>query len=197
MDLVPLLSHYGLPMLFASTAVCCFGLPMPGLSLALVAAGSFAQKAGWSLTGVLLTAASAAVLGDLLGYWLARLAGQRRILHWADHLKLRKALYKALQYQERVQGPSIFLTRWLVPLGPWINFNCGMSNYPSAKFTLWSLLGQTFWVLLYIIPGYYFQDRVQQLLDLMGTLGWASLAALFLAALSWRLYQWRGADAPQ
>ncbi|MBN9416150.1 MAG: DedA family protein [Candidatus Eremiobacteraeota bacterium] len=194
MDLVALLTHYGLPMLFACTAVCCFGLPMPGLSLALVAAGSFAQRAQWSLASVLLSAIGAAVLGDLLGYGLARLAGRRRLLHWADQLGLRKALHKALKYQERVQGPSIFLTRWLVPLGPWVNFNCGMSEYPRAKFLTWSLIGQTFWVLLYVIPGYYFQDSVQQLLEVMGSLGWGSLAVLLLAALSWRLYQLRGAE---
>ena len=189
MDLVTLLSHYGLPVLFACTLICCFGLPMPGLSLALVAAGSFARKAQWSLATVILGAVAAAVLGDLLGYWLARLAGRKRILHWADKLGLRKALDKAVKYQQRVQGPSIFLTRWLVPLGPWVNFNCGLANYPSLKFLTWSLLGQGFWVLLYVIPGYYFQDSVQQLLEVMGALGWGTLAALLLALLSWRVYQ--------
>lgn len=189
MDLIALLTHYGLPVLFACTAICCFGLPMPGLSLALVAAGSFAKRAEWSLLLVLFGAVGAAVMGDLLGYWLARLAGRRRILDWADRLRLRKALGKANRYQERVQGPSIFLTRWLVPLGPWVNFNCGLSSYPSLKFLGWSLAGQTLWVLLYVIPGYFFQDSVQQILELMGTLGWASVVVLLLTLLSWRLYQ--------
>lgn len=194
MDLIALLTQFGLPMLFVCTAICCFGLPMPGLSLALVAAGSFAQRADWSLPLVLFGAIAAAVAGDLLGYWLARLAGRPRILHWADRLKLRKALRQANQYQEKVQGPSIFLTRWLVPLGPWVNFNSGMSRYPSLKFLFWSLIGQGFWVLLYVIPGYFFQDRVQQLLEVMGTLGWASLAVLLLGLLSWRLHQFRGSE---
>lgn len=194
MDLTALLTQFGLPVLFACTAICCFGIPMPGLSLALVAAGSFAKRAEWSLLLVLFGAVGAAVVGDLLGYWLARLAGRQRILHWADWLKLRKGLHKANKYQERVQGPSIFLTRWLVPLGPWVNFNCGMSQYPSLKFLVWSLVGQSFWVLLYVIPGYFFQDSVQQLLEVMGTLGWATLAALLLGLLSWRLYQLRGSE---
>jgi membrane-associated protein len=185
MDLVALLTHYGLPALFACTAICCFGLPLPGLSLALVAAGSFAQRAQWSLTSVILGTVGAAVLGDLLGYWLARHAGRERILHWADRLKLRQALDKAVQYQQKVQGPSIFLTRWLVPLGPWINFNCGLSQYPSLKFTTWSLIGQTFWALLYVLPGYYLQNQVHQLLTLIGPLGWTTLALLLLTALAY------------
>lgn len=195
MDLTALLSHYGLPLLFGCTFVCCLGIPMPGLSLALVAAGSFAQRAQWSLASVIFGAVGAALAGDLLGFWLARLAGRQRILHWADKLGLRKALHKALKYQQKVQGPSIFLTRWLVPLGPWVNFNCGISKYAPAKFAVWSLTGQTFWVLLYVIPGYFFQDSVQQLLEVMGALGWASVAVLLLALLSWRIYQLRG-DEP-
>ncbi|MBX3168635.1 MAG: VTT domain-containing protein [Candidatus Eremiobacteraeota bacterium] len=191
MDLSALLTHYGLPVLFVGTAICCFGVPMPGLSLALVAAGSFARRAQWSLAGVLFGVVAAAVSGDLLAFWLARLAGRQRILDWADRLSLRHALDKAVRYQARVQGPSIFLTRWLVPLGPWVNFNCGMADYASHKFLTWSLLGQSFWVLLYVIPGYFFQDRVQQLLEVMGALGWASLAVLLLATLSWRVYQLR------
>lgn len=189
MDLIALITDYGLPVLFACTTICCIGIPMPGLSLALVAAGSFAKRAEWGLLAVVFGAVGAAVVGDLLGFWMARLAGSERVFRWADRLGLRKALRKALDYQARVQGPSIFLTRWLVPLGPWVNFNCGISNYAQTKFLAWSLAGQSFWVILYVIPGYFFQDSVQRLLEVMGTLGWASLATLLLALLSWRLYQ--------
>lgn len=183
MDLITPLTHYGLPVLFGCTAICCFGLPMPGLSLALIAAGSFAQRAQWSLALAIGGAVAAAVLGDQLGFWLARLAGPRRVLGWADRLNLRDALQRGVEYQTRVQGASIFLTRWLVPLGPWINFNCGITDYPPARFLLWSLIGQTCWVLIYMLPGYFLHSRAEQIADAIGSLGIASLALLALLGL--------------
>lgn len=186
-QLVALLFLYGLPVLFGCTAVCCFGVPMPGLSLLLVAAGSYAQQAEWSLGEVLLGGVLAAVAGDVCGFGLARAAGQPRILGWAARLGLREPIRKAVDYQKEAQGPAIFLSRWLVPLGPWVNFNCGMSDYPWPRFLAWSLLGQSLWVLLYVVPGYLFSDRVQELAQMLGDLSWVSVGLLVVAMLIWQI----------
>jgi membrane-associated protein len=189
MDLITPLSH-SLPVLFACTAICCFGVPMPGLSLALMVAGALAQRGKLSLALAIAGTVMAAVAGDQLGFWLARLAGPERLLGWADRFNLRKALQKAVDYQNRVQGASIFLSRWLVPLGPWINFNCGITAYPAARFLVWSLLGQTFWVLLYMLPGYFLQSGAEQITKAIGALGWAILGVLFLALKRTRHHGW-------
>lgn len=183
--LVGLLVVYGLPVLFLCTAICCFGVPMPGLSLLLVAAGSYAQQAHWSLWQVLLGATSAAVIGDMSGFFLARRFGQQRVLGWAARL----GLEAPDGFASQGQAPAIFLTRWLVPLGPWVNFRCGLSAYPWPRFLLWSVVGESLWICLYVIPGYWFRQRVQDFVAVLGNLGVASLALVGVGLLLRRYFR--------
>ena len=85
-------------------------------------------------------------------------------------------------------GAGIFFTRWLVtPLGPWLNLTSGIANYPWGAFLIWDVLGETLWVVLYVLLGKIFSGRVQALLDILGNLSWVIVGLIAAVILIWQL----------
>jgi membrane-associated protein len=195
-QLLALLSLYGLPALFGLLAVAAAGVPVPG-ALLLILAGSFVAQGELSLWAVLVLGSVGAILGDQIGYGAGRWGGRglvRRItrrVHGDAHFKRAEAL------TERWGGAGIFFSRWLVtPLGPWLNLTSGMTGYSWPRFLFWDMLGEVLWVVLYVMLGKFFSDRVQVLSDLAGNLTWVIAGVLAIIVLGWKLRQYfRSPDA--
>jgi membrane protein DedA with SNARE-associated domain len=186
-QLLAALSLYGLPVLFGVIAIAAVGLPMP-VTLMLVAAGSFVELGEMKLWQVLVVASSAAVLGDQIGYALGRWGGHNAL----ERLRRRKngeaKIAQARAFAKRWGGAGIFFTRWLVtPLGPWLNLTSGIANYPWGAFLIWDVLGETLWVVIYVLLGKFFSGRVQALLDILGNLSWVIVGIVAAVILAWQL----------
>jgi len=189
-QLLAALSLYGLPVLFGGLVISSAGVPFP-MTLMLVAAGSFVEQGEMKLWPVLLLASTGAVLGDQIGYALGRKGGRRvavRISRWIgseDHI------YKAEAFAERWGAAGIFFSRWLVtPLGPWLNLTSGITAYPWPRFLFWDVLGQVLWVVLYVMLGKIFSDRVEALTEILGNLGWVVIGLIVALILGWNLVQY-------
>jgi membrane protein DedA with SNARE-associated domain len=95
---------------------------------------------------------------------------------------------QARAFAKRWGGAGIFFTRWLVtPLGPWLNLTSGIANYPWGAFLIWDVLGETLWVVLYVLLGKLFSGRVQALLDILGNLSWVIVGLIAAVILAWQL----------
>ena len=71
-----LLEHYGLVILFVAIAVESAGVPIPGETTLIAASfASRPEQGHFSLFWVIVVAASAAIIGDNIGYWLGREGG--------------------------------------------------------------------------------------------------------------------------
>jgi membrane protein DedA with SNARE-associated domain len=181
---------YGVPLLFAVVAVASVGAPFP-VSLTLVAAGSFAKQGEMSLLPVIVAASLAAILGDQIGYGLSRWRGRpliNRITHrFGGAAKIKKA--EALL--NKWGGLGIFFSRWLVTaLGPWLNVTSGSARYPWRRFIVWDVLGEVLWVVLYVMLGYFFSDRVQYIAEILGNLAWAILTLIAAIIFGWKLFRY-------
>jgi membrane protein DedA with SNARE-associated domain len=175
---------YGLPAIFCVSLIAAVGAPLP-TNLMLVAAGSFVEQGQMTLWKVIIVVSTAAVLGDLIGYVVARRVGRRVVTRicsktgGADKIRKTEALAK------RWGGPGIFFSRWLVtPLGPWINVASGIADYPWRTFILWVVLGEVIWVVMYVMLGYFFSGRVQAVAEVLGYLAVlviGLIVAVFLA----------------
>jgi len=188
-QLLAALLVYGLWLLFAIVAIASVGVPFP-VTLMLVVAGSFVEQGEMKLWEVITVASGAAVLGDQIGYGLARWRGRRVVLAVARRFGDGGVL-KAEEFTRRWGGTGIFLSRWLVTwLGPWLNVTSGMARYPWRRFLFWDVLGEVLWVALYVMLGRLFSDRVQELMDLLGNLGWLNLGLFFAAVLGWKTVQY-------
>jgi len=188
-QLLAALLVYGLSLLFAAIAIASIGVPFP-VTLMLVVAGSFVEQGEMKLWEVITAASGAAVLGDQIGYGLARWRGRNVVLAITNKFG-ESGIAKAEEFTKRWGGTGIFLSRWLVTwLGPWLNLTSGMARYPWRRFLFWDVLGELFWVTLYVMLGKLFSDRVQDLMDLLGNLGWVNLGLFVAAVLGWKTVQY-------
>jgi membrane-associated protein len=187
--LAALLVH-GVPLLFCVIAIASVGVPFP-VSLTLVAAGSFAKQGELSLLPVIVAGSLAAVLGDQFGYCVARWGGRRLIVRLSRRLGGEVKIRKAEALAKKWGGPGIFFSRWLVTqLGPWLNVTSGIAGYPWRRFVFWDVLGEVLWVVLYVMLGYIFSDRVQYMAEILGNLAWAILGLIVAIMLGWKLVRY-------
>jgi membrane-associated protein len=180
-------SIYGLPVLFGVTLISTFGIPFPG-TLLLIVAGSFVQLGDLNLGWTLLLATVAAVLGDQLGYGIGRLGGHRLATWAAARLRMESRLPKAEAIVRKWGGPGIFFSRWLlIAVGPWINFISGISEYSYPRFLFWDILGEAWWVVMFVVIGEVFSDRVQAFYALLGNLVWVIFGLAAAILFGWLL----------
>lgn len=188
--LLSTLGVYGLPVLFACLLIGSVGIPLPG-SLMLLAAGSFVEQGDLSLWPVLVLSATGAVLGDNLGYALGRFGGRRLAQRISRFIGGEERLKAAEKWLKRREGAGIFLSRWLItPLSPFINIICGATDYPWPRFLLYDVLGEALWVVLYVLLGRLFSDRVQAMSDLLGDFMWMLIGLIFVIVLGWNLLKY-------
>jgi membrane-associated protein len=190
-QLLAALLVYGLPVLFGVIVIVSAGVPFIPISLMLVAAGSFAAQGSMKLWQVMIVASIGAVTGDHIGYGLSRWGGRGLILKISRKLGGESKIKEAEALAKRWGGLGIFLSRWLVTaLGPWLNVTSGIACYPWRYFIFWDALGQMLWVVLYVMLGYVFSDRVQYIAELLGNLGWAIVAFIVAAILGWKVLRY-------
>jgi membrane-associated protein len=194
--LLSTLGVYGLPVLFAALLIGALGVPLPG-SLMLLAAGSFIEQGDMNLWPVLALSAAGAILGDNLGYALGRWGGRSLSRRMSRFIGGEKRLKEAEQWLNEREGMVIFLSRWLVtPLAPVINITCGITGYSWPRFLLYDVLGEVLWVVLYILLGRLFSDRVQEMSELLGDFVWMIVGLLFVAVLGWKILKYFRSATP-
>ncbi|KAA8983359.1 MULTISPECIES: DedA family protein [Gammaproteobacteria] len=155
-----LVATYGSAALFAVTFLSCLAVPVPA-SLMMLTGGAFAASGDLPLASVSLAAYGGALSGDQTGYLLGRsCAGW--LERWAEARRGRAALLgRAHASVERWGGMGVFLSRWFVsPLGPYVNFAAGAGRMRWARFSVWSVAGETVWVALYVGLGYLFASSL-------------------------------------
>jgi membrane protein DedA with SNARE-associated domain len=184
------MSVHGVPLLFGVVAVASVGFPFP-VTFTLVAAGSLAKQGEMSLLPIIVAASLAAILGDQVGYGLSRWGGRRLIVRISRRVGGESKIKKAEALSKKWGGPGIFFSRWLITeLGPWLNVTSGIAAYPWRRFIIWDVLGEVLWVVLYVMLGYIFSDRVQFISEIMGNLVWAILAFVVATILGWKLFRY-------
>jgi membrane protein DedA with SNARE-associated domain len=189
-QLLGALSQYGLPVLFGVIAIAAAGVPLP-ISMMLVAAGSFVELGEMKLWQVIVVASAGAVLGDQIGYALGRWGGHRVIERFTRRRDGAARIAQASAFAKRWGAAGIFFTRWLItPLGPWLNLTSGMAGYPWMRFFIWDVLGEVLWVVLYVLLGKFFSDRVQALVEILGNLAWVIVGLIAAVILGWKLLRY-------
>jgi membrane-associated protein len=189
-QLLAALLLYGQPALFGVILIAAVGAPLP-VNLMLVAAGSFVEQGEMKLWLVVVVACTASVLGDQIGYGLARWGGRRLVARISRKIGGDDKIKKVEALAKRWGGPGIFFSRWLVTsLGPWLNVTSGIAEYPWRHFILWVVLGDVLWVVLYVMLGYIFSDRVQAIAEVLGYLAWIILGFIATVIMGWKLMQY-------
>lgn len=188
-----------LVILFMETGLL-IGLIFPGDSLlflagigASTAAANVFDGVQLSLTGLLIGAPLAAIVGSQLGHWIGAKYGRKlfdrpdgRFFNHDRVLATEKWLRK---YGE---GKAIILARFVPFVRTLINPMCGVVHIPAKRFFLWNVIGAIIWTDGLIIAGYFLGERVsgsvdKYLLPIIGLIILISLIPLLIEAFrEWR-----------
>jgi len=162
-----LVADYGLLIVFCVTFASCLALPVPS-SILMLTSGGFAATGDLVLIQVFAAAFFGAILGDNTGYWIARSAGSRLSDWLAAHPKRAALRLRSEAYMTKWGGSSVFFSCWLVaPLGPYVNYVSGLTNFNWMRFALWGMMGEIVWVGLFFGLGYSFADNLSAVATLL------------------------------
>ena len=150
-----LVADYGLFLLFLLVAMESAGIPLPG-ETALVAAGVLAARGDMDVVAVIAVAATAAIVGDNIGYWAGRLGGRRLLERWEP---LERHASRVLPWSERFfqrhGGKTIFLARFVAVLRVTAALVAGISRMHWWLFFLWNAAGGIAWAIAVGLVAYY------------------------------------------
>lgn len=194
-----LLLQYGLVLLFAAVAIESAGVPIPG-ETALITAAYFSRPEHhhWSLTSVIIVAASGAIIGDNAGYWLGRVGGRALINRWGFAARYAdKALPPAERFFAKHGAKAVFFGRFIALLRVTAAWLAGLSHMPWWRFFLWNASGGIVWAIAVSVLAYEAGKAVAEAVSrygLYGVLGLLVIGAIgFVVLRVWRKRMVEGA----
>jgi len=187
-----LLISYGLVLLFLTVAGESAGIPVPG-ETALVAAAILATQHRYNIAVVIAVAAAAAIIGDNIGYWVARTGGRRLLERWGPIRRYaERALPPGERFFERHGGKTVFLARFVAVLRFTAAWLAGFSRMTWWRFFLWNAAGGIAWATLVGLLAYYFGRAAADAIGKYGLLGAvAAVAVGLLVVIGLRLWHRR------
>ena len=149
---------------------------LPGDTLFFIAATQ-AAAGRFSLLPLLLLCAAAALLGDLVNFWIGGRIGLRAFDGGVRFLT-RDRLERTHAYFDRHGGKTIIAARFIPLLRTLAPFVAGMGAMPFPRFLRFTLLSVGVWLLRFGIAGYFFGS-----LPLIQENTWLILAVAILLPL--------------
>jgi membrane-associated protein len=140
-------------IVFAETGLM-IGFFLPGDSL-LVTAGVFAARGTlsiWALNGLLI---AAAIVGDTVGYWIGRRAGETLFTRPKSLLFNPEHLRRAHDFYEKHGGKTIILARFMPIVRTFAPVVAGMARMEYRRFLSFNVIGGVAWVVSMTLIGYF------------------------------------------
>ena len=131
---------------------------------------------------VIAAAATGAILGDNMGFWVGREGGYRLLRRYGRYIRLDDRKLKLGQYLfQKHGGKVVFFGRFVAVLRAWAAFLAGVNRMPWRRFLAFNATGGILWATLYGLGGYALGNNVHKL---TGPVGIASvvLAVLVIGA---------------
>ncbi len=168
-DLTHLLTTYGYWAVLVFVAIESTGIPFPGETMLLVAAIYAGTTHQLSIPVVITVAASGAILGDNLGFWVGREGGYRLLRRYGRFIRLEERRLKLGQYLFMKHGGKVvFFGRFVAVLRAWAAFLAGTNRMRWQRFLLFNALGGIVWATLFGLGGYLLGDNVHRLTGPVG-----------------------------
>ncbi len=152
---------YGYVIVFAAIMIESMGVPFPGETMLIIAAAYAASNPQLSIYLVIASAASGAIVGDNLGYWIGREGGRRLIMKYGRFVGLTDERYlKAQVFLKKHGGKAVFFGRFVSVARTWIAVLVGAHHLNWVQFLIYNVLGGIVWATLYGSLGYFFGQNL-------------------------------------
>lgn len=159
--LPPLIAHYGTLIyallffvVFAETGFVVTPF-LPGDSLLFVV-GTLAGGGYFSIWTVYFLLLAAAILGNMLNYWLGYKIGHKVFAKENSRFFNKKYLEKTRAFYAKHGGKTIILTRFIPIIRSFAPFVAGMGSMEYKTFMVYNLVGGFLWVTILTFAGYFF-----------------------------------------
>lgn len=170
-------SHLGYVALGLLVGVESAGVPVPG-ETALIAAGFLAHRGTLNIEVVILVAATAAILGDNVGYLFGRRGGRALLTKPGPLLRHRlKVLEHGEPFFAKHGAKAVFFGRWVTTLRIAAAWLAGATHMPWSTFLFWNTLGGVAWATTVGLAAFYLGDTAERIFK---TVGFAGLGAFLL-----------------
>ena len=157
------------------------GFFLPGDSL-LVSAGILAAAGLLDLWALLTLVAACAVVGDQVGYWIGRKAGQTLYQREDSFFFRKRHLEQAHNFYEKYGGKTIILARFVPIARTFAPAVAGAAEMNYRKFVSYNVIGGILWVWSMVLGG-YFLGRLVGPEVLSKRIHWVIAVVVFLSIL--------------
>ena len=157
--ILPYLLLYKYWAIFTITLVAALAFPIPPGTL-LMASAAFASQGYFSFSLVVFFGALGNIVGDNIGYFLARAYGKKVLYRIGFRKVLDSQKYKNIEERIR-RRPNflIFISRFEVFSNLAVNIICGLSGLSYKKYVVFEMLGEICQVFVYCAIGYIVGDN--------------------------------------
>ncbi|MBW4582468.1 MAG: DedA family protein [Tildeniella nuda ZEHNDER 1965/U140] len=175
--------QYGYWAVFLGIFLESLGLPVPGETVTL-AGGFLAGNDQLNYWMVLADAASGAILGGNVGYWIGRRGGWSLLLKVGRVFRVGEERLESLkrQFSENA-ARTVFLGRFIALLRTFASPLAGIVQMPYLTFTVYNTLGAITWASVVVSLSYF----AGQFVPLEQMVAWAGQFAfvMLLVAIAW------------
>jgi membrane-associated protein len=168
----------GYPLLFVIVMSESSGVPVPG-ETALITASVLASRGKLQIEVVIAIAATAAIVGDNIGYLIGRKGG-RWLLERPGrfHRERLRVLETGEPFFQRHGPKAVFFGRFILGLRVWASWLAGATRMDWRSFVLWNALGGVCWATVIGLLSYFLGRAAG---DAVKTFGLFGLGAALLA----------------
>jgi membrane protein DedA with SNARE-associated domain len=177
-------THHGLPLLFIVVMLESFGIPLPG-ETALIFFGVLASNGNYNIATVIAVAATAAIVGDNLGYWIIGRLGGRALFRRNRWLRryAETVIPRAERIIQRHGAATVFFGRFVAILRFTAAWVAGLGRMHWWKFLFWNAAGGIAWATLVSLVAYYGGKAAADAIARYGV--FAAIAVVVLTVVGW------------
>ena len=135
------------------------GFFLPGDSL-LVTAGVFAAAGNLHLAKLVLLVPLCAIVGDQIGYWIGRKAGQALYRREDSFLFRKRHLQRAHEFYEKYGGKTVVLARFVPIIRTFCPPVAGAAQMSYGRYFSYDIVGGILWGAGMILVGYFLGQQV-------------------------------------
>jgi membrane protein DedA with SNARE-associated domain len=161
MSLETLILSVGYPLVFFFIMGESAGIPMPGETTVLIAAGAAGAGKGFNIWLVFLCASAGAIVGDTMGYWIGRRGGRKvfeKLI--AKRWLKREHVEKGEKFFAKHGGKAVFFGRSVSYLRVLTALMAGVSHMHYPRFLFYNALGGIVWAAVVSYIGFKFGQNL-------------------------------------
>ena len=156
MNVHHLIVTYGYAAVFALVAIESLGVPLPGETALVAAAGYAGSTQKLSVWLIFAVGAAGAVVGDTIGYWIGDKGGYRLLVRYGHYVRLDEKKIKVARYLfDRHGGAVVFLGRFVSVLRTYAAFLAGTTMMRYRRFLPFNASGGIVWAAIYTFAAYF------------------------------------------